>query len=126
MSRILIIEDDAAIREMLVRRLQLRGYEVDTAADGEAGLARVHAAPPDVLLLDHGLPGISGWDVAKALRAEPAFAELPIIALTAHAGEPTRRAAIAAGCSCFLTKPVDMRLLEKELRALLARPGAAP
>ena len=124
MSRILIIEDDAAIREMLVRRLQLRGYDVDQAVDGETGLVRVREAPPDVLLLDHGLPGISGWDVARALRAEPAFAELPIIALTAHAGEPSRREAIGAGCSCFLTKPVDMKLLEKELRALLPPGGA--
>jgi CheY-like chemotaxis protein len=116
MGRILIIEDDAAIRDMLVRRLVLRGFTVEQAADGESGLAMIQASAPDVLILDHGLPGISGWDVARTLRADPALASLPIIALTAHAGEPSRRDAIAAGCTSFLTKPVDMKALEKELR----------
>lgn len=119
MSRILIIEDDAAIREMLVRRLELRGFEVDEAPDGETGLAMIRAARPAVVVLDHGLPGISGWDVARALRADPAFAALPVIALTAHAGEPIRRQALEAGCTTFLTKPVDMKALERELRACL-------
>ena len=116
MSRILIIEDDAAIREMLVRRLSLRGYTVEQAPNGEAGLAMIRASAPDAVVLDHGLPGISGWDVVRTLRAEPAFATLPVIALTAHAGEPSRRDALAAGCSAFLTKPVDMKALENELR----------
>ena len=120
MSRILIIEDDEAIREMLVRRLVLRGFTVETAADGETALAMIHASPPDAVLLDHGLPGISGWEVARALRAEPAFAALPIIALTAHASPPSRRDALDAGCTAFMTKPVDMNALEKVLRSLLA------
>ncbi len=119
MGRILIIEDDAAIREMLARRLALRGFTVEQAPNGEAGLAMIRASAPDVLVLDHGLPGISGWDVARTLRADPTFASLPIIALTAHAGEPTRREAMAAGCTAFLTKPVDMKALEKELRIRL-------
>lgn len=125
MPRILIIEDDSAIREMLVRRLQLRGFAVEAVADGEAGLARIKEAPPDVLILDHGLPGISGWDVARRLRADPAFARLPIIALTAHAGEPTRRESLAAGCSTFLTKPVDIKALERALASALQGGGAA-
>lgn len=120
MARILIIEDDVAIRDMLVRRLALRGFTVEYAADGETGIAMIRASVPDAVLLDHGLPGISGWDVARRLRAEPAFAALPIIALTAHAGEPSRREAMAAGCSAFLTKPVDMKALERELRRFLA------
>jgi CheY-like chemotaxis protein len=115
MVRILVIEDDAAIRDMLVRRLRLRGHTVAEAADGETGLQMIRASPPDVVLLDHGLPGISGWDVARALRADPAFARLPIIALTAHAGPPSRVDALGAGCTAFLTKPVDMKALEREL-----------
>lgn len=120
MARILIIEDDAAIREMLARRLALRGFSVEEAPDGETGLAMIRASPPDALVLDHGLPGISGWDVARTLRADPALATLPVIALTAHAGEQSRREALAAGCTAFLTKPVDMKALEKELRRHLA------
>jgi CheY-like chemotaxis protein len=116
MSRILVIEDDAAIRDMLVRRLRLRGHVVEEAADGETGLRMIRASPPDVVLLDHGLPGMSGWDVARALRADPAFAQLPIVALTAHAGPPSRVDALGSGCTAFLTKPVDMKALERELR----------
>ncbi len=122
MGRILIIEDDSAIREMLRRRLELRGFEVEQAPDGESGLAMIHASLPDVVLLDHGLPGISGWEVARALRADPRFAALPIIALTAHAGPLARRDALDAGCTAFLTKPVDMKALEKELRTHV-KPG---
>ena len=125
MSRILVIEDDAAIREMLVRRLQLRGYTVEQAANGETGLEMIRASPPDVVLLDHGLPGMSGWDVARALRADPVFAHLTIIALTAHAGPPSRVDALGAGCTAFLTKPVDMKALERELR-LHVKAGAGP
>jgi CheY-like chemotaxis protein len=125
MPRILIIEDDAAIREMLARRLALRGHAVAQAPDGETGLAMIRAAAPDVLLLDHGLPGMSGWEVARALRADRALPRLPIIALTAHAGEPTQKEAIAAGCDAFLTKPVDIRALERELERLVGAGGTA-
>lgn len=121
MSRILVIEDDAAIREMLVRRLALRGYTIEEAHDGEEGLERIRAAVPDLVLVDHGLPGMSGWDFVRALRAVPAYVALPIIALTAHAGEPTRRDALAAGCTGFFTKPVDMKVLDRELHRLLDR-----
>lgn len=125
MLRVLIIEDDSAIREMLVRRLTLRGFAVEAMPDGESGLARLRESPPDVLLLDHGLPGISGWDVARKLRADPVLAKLPIIALTAHAGEPTRKEALAAGCDVFLTKPVDMKALERAIASLVLAGGAA-
>lgn len=121
--RILLVEDDDAIREMLSRRLALRGHAVELAADGETGLAMIRASPPEVVLLDHGLPGMTGWDVARALRADPAFATLPVIALTAHAGEPSRREAMAAGCTTFLSKPVDMKALERELLAIAGGGG---
>jgi CheY-like chemotaxis protein len=98
---------------------------VEQAVDGESGLAMIRAAPPDVVLLDHGLPGLSGWDVARALRADPAFAKLPIIALTAHAGPPSRVDALGAGCTTFLTKPVDMKALEREL-LLHVKAGTGP
>jgi len=123
MGRILVIEDDAAIREMLVRRLRLRGFTVEEAANGEVGLALIRQSAPDALILDHGLPGASGWDVARTLRADERFASLPIIALTAHAGEPSRRDALGAGCTTFLTKPVDMKALEEELRRHLGDGG---
>ena len=68
------------------------------------------------MILDHGLPGVTGWDVARTLRADPRFATLPIVALTAHAGPLARREALDAGCTAFFTKPVDMNALEQELR----------
>lgn len=122
MPRLLLVEDDPAIREMMARRLELRGYAVTTAADGEAGLAAALADPPAAILLDASLPGMSGWDVARALRADARAATLPIIAVTAHAGPSDRKVAFAAGCTAFFPKPVDFDQLVTALADLAGPP----
>jgi two-component system, cell cycle response regulator DivK len=122
MPRLLLVEDDPAIREMMARRLELRGYAVTTAADGEAGLAAALADPPAAVLLDASLPGMSGWEVARALRADPRAATLPIIAVTAHAGVNDKKAALAAGCTVFFAKPVDFNRLVSALSELVGPP----
>lgn len=124
MPRLLLVEDDSAIREMMARRLELRGYAVSTAADGETGLAAALADGPDAILLDASLPGISGWDVARALRADARAAKVPIVAITAHAGAADRQAALEAGCTVFLAKPVDFNRLLAVLAELAGPPGA--
>ena len=93
MPKLLLVEDNEMNRDMLSRRLTKRGFEVDIAVDGiagaEAGLTGVH----DLILLDMSLPGLTGWEVAKRLKAEPAVAGIPIIALTADVlAEKSRRA----------------------------------
>lgn len=121
MARILLVEDNELNRDMLSRRLQRRGYDVDLAVDGQDGLRAVTEAPPDLILLDMSLPTLDGWEVARRLKAAPATQSIPIIALTAHAMAGDREQALAAGCDDYDTKPIELpRLLEK-MDALLAR-----
>lgn len=117
MKRILLIEDDAALADMLDRRLVLHGYLVDAAPNAEAALARARASLPDAILVDYALPGMNGWDLVRLLRAEPPFARLPIFAVSAHTLPSDRARARAAGCTDFFSKPIDMTALLKALRA---------
>jgi CheY-like chemotaxis protein len=112
--KILLVEDNPENWEMLSRRLKNRGHEVTVAEDGQSALDLANAEAPDLILLDMSLPILSGWDVAKALRAGEATTDIPIIALTAHALDEDRDQALQAGCHEFETKPVDIeRLLQK-------------
>lgn len=120
MARILLIEDNEANRDMLSRRLMRQGFDVVVAEDGKQGVQEARREPrPDLVLMDMSLPVLSGWDATRALKADPATATIPVIALTAHAMAGDREQAMEAGCDDYDTKPVDLpRLLEK-MRALL-------
>jgi CheY-like chemotaxis protein len=85
MPKILLIEDNEMNRDMLSRRLAKRGYAVTVAVDGEQGLALVGSTAPDLILMDMSLPLMDGWAATRLLKAAPATAQIPIIALTAHA-----------------------------------------
>jgi len=120
--KILLVEDNEMNRDMLSRRLIRRGFEVPMAVDGQLAIDMSVSESPDLILMDISLPVVNGWDATRAIRANPATAKIPIIALTANANESDRAAALAAGCDDYDTKPVDVvRLLEK-INALL--PGA--
>jgi CheY-like chemotaxis protein len=111
LKRILLIEDDPALADMLDRRLVLHGYVVDAAPSAEAALERARASLPDVILVDYALPGMNGWDLVSLLRKEPRFASLPIYAVSAHSLPSDRARARAAGCTDFFGKPIDMAAL---------------
>jgi CheY-like chemotaxis protein len=121
--RILLIEDNELNRDMLRRRLERRGYDVAEAVDGLAGLAAAKASCPDLVLMDLRLPDIDGREVTRRLRSDPATARVPVIALTAHAMEGDREAALEAGCDDYDTKPVDLARLVGKIERLL-RAGA--
>jgi len=117
MARILIIEDEAQIRDNLVRFLRLEGYEVAFAEDGVAGLKAIRAAPPELVICDFMMPGMDGFAVLAALQADDALRQLPFIMLSASA-EPERLAqAVAMGARAYVTKPFRFA----ELRELLHR-----
>lgn len=119
MAKILLVEDNEMNRDMLSRRLVKRGYEVGMAEDGPTGLLAAQSGEYDLVLMDMSLPGLSGWEVTQQLKADPAHAKLPVIALTAHAMEADRHQALEAGCDEYETKPVELpRLLEKMKRLL--------
>lgn len=125
MTRILLVEDHEELWDFLSRRLQRRGFEVELAHDGQEGLAKAQELKPDVILLDMNLPVMDGWTAARELRADPATARIPIIALTAHAMAGDRDRVLEAGCDDYHPKPVDFaRLLEQIDAALLKRDEA--
>lgn len=123
MAKILLVEDNEMNRDMLGRRLEKRGYQVAIAADGPTGLALARSGSPDLILMDMSLPGIDGWEASRQLKADPATASIPIIALTAHAMAEDREKALAAGCNEYETKPVELTSLLAKIEALLPKPG---
>ena len=124
--RVLVVEDDAAIAEALQRSLRLEGYEVKTAGDGNLALDAAQAFLPDLVVLDLGLPGLDGIDVARELRARD---DTPILVLTARDAVESRVEGLDSGADDYLVKPFDRQELLARLRALLRRRpprGAAP
>ena len=117
-GRVLVVEDDEATRGAVRALLEDAGYECCEAIDGEAALVSVRTAHPDLVLLDLGLPGMSGTDVHRALRRDPRTRFLPTVFLSAHSEREARLAELAAGADDYITKPYDAD-------ELLARVGAA-
>ena len=104
---------------MLRRRLTKHGYEMIVAEDGAKGVEAATREQPDLILMDLGLPVLSGWEAAQQLKQAAQTRAIPIIALSAHALEGERDKALAAGCDEFESKPVDLeRLLEKLARLI--------
>lgn len=119
MPRILVVEDNEMSREILVRRLGRRGFEILTAADGQEALDKVNAERPDLVIMDMTLPVLDGWDTTRRLRADEQSRNLPIIGLSAHALEAERQRALEAGCNDYDTKPVDLERLIAKIDAVL-------
>jgi two-component system cell cycle response regulator DivK len=118
MKRILLVEDHEEIWDFLSRRLKRRGYEVTVAVDGQEGVDKARADPPDLVLLDMNLPVMDGWTAAGLLKSDGATQRVPIIALTAHAMSGDREKALAAGCDEYHPKPVDFSRLLGQIEAL--------
>lgn len=125
MVKILLVEDNEVNRDMLTRRLQRNGFTVCCAHDGAAGVAMAASEFPDLILMDIALGDLmDGWEATELVKANPATASIPVIALTAHALASHRDKSREVGCADFDTKPVDMqRLLGKIQRCLAARSG---
>ncbi len=121
MSRVLVVEDEAAIAELVAMNLRHAGYEVTLAASAEQAQAAVDAVLPDVALLDWMLPGQSGVSLARSWRASARTRELPIILLTARAEEADKVLGLDAGADDYLTKPFSPGELLARIRAVLRR-----
>jgi len=120
-TRILVAEDDRAVRESLVRALQLEGYTVASANNGAEALEAVRQSEPDVLLLDVSMPMVDGLTVCRVLRAEQN--QVPVLMLTARTEPSDRVAGLDAGADDYLAKPYDLDELLARVRALLRRSG---
>lgn len=124
--KILLVEDSFANRDMLTRRLERRGYEVCVAVDGPSGVAMALYEAPDLILMDAALGAMGGWQATRLIKADGRTADIPVIALTAHALASDREKSVEVGCADFDTKPVDLARLLAKIEACLARPQQAP
>ncbi len=121
--RILVVDDNADCREMLQMLLELDGYEVSVADDGFSALEAIHRIQPDVALVDIGLPGIDGYQVARNVRKDPGLEHVYLVALTGYGRPADREAALLAGFDTHLVKPLDPSAL---VQILAGRPARIP
>lgn len=120
-ERILIIEDDPTIREVLEMLLQARGFQTVSAGNGELGLKRIEEKDPDLVLLDLTLPGMDGLEVCRRIRELPGKAKLPVIMLTARSEESDVVVGLEMGAVDYVTKPFNNQMLIARIRAQLRR-----
>ncbi len=121
-QRVLVVEDSAVIRRLIEVCLRPADLEVLMREDGPSGLAAAQSENPDLLVLDIGLPEMDGWQVLDHLRSLPETRSLPVLVLTAHAEEESRRRADEGGADAFVTKPFQPNDFRQEVLSLLARP----
>ncbi|MFL5338529.1 MAG: response regulator [Gemmataceae bacterium] len=124
--RILIVEDERTLVKTLEYNFDREGYEVITAHDGAEGLRKAQTVLPDLILLDLMLPGLSGLDVCREIRAGERTREIPIIMLTARAEETDQVVGFSMGADDYVTKPFNLKVLIQRIRAQLRRREGGP
>ena len=118
-KKILIVDDNQDGRELVVKILKNRGYQMIEAVDGEEALEKAIAENPDLILMDISIPKIDGYEVTKRLKSQVTFKDTPIIALTAHAMKGDREKALEAGCDGYISKPIDIHELPDQIKSYL-------
>ncbi|HEY2787430.1 MAG TPA: response regulator transcription factor [Fimbriiglobus sp.] len=124
--RILVIEDEKALAELVAYNLRREGFEITTAADGKDGLQKAQTILPDVVILDLMLPEMSGQDVCKAIRAGDRTKSLPILMLTAKSEETDQVVGFSLGADDYVTKPFSVKVLVQRVKAILRRRDVEP
>ncbi len=120
-TRILLVEDDENITELVRYNLERAGYSIECVADGEEGLYKATEETPDVVLLDWMLPNLSGLEICRQLRRNASTANVPIIMLTARADEPDRIRGLETGADDYMVKPFSPKELVVRIQAVLRR-----
>ena len=117
--RVLVVEDNPVNLELVGALLESEGWSVIPAETADASLRLAATERPDLIVMDVQLPGMSGYDATRRLKADPATAAIPVVALTAHAMRGEEARAREAGCNAFLTKPIDAKAFRETLRGFL-------
>lgn len=120
LGRVLVVDDDEVIRQLIAVNLTLEGFEVATATDGQDCLDRVRDVMPDVITLDVMMPRLDGWVTASRLRGEEDTSHIKVVLITARAQEDDRRRGLGIGVDAYLTKPFDPAELIQVVRDLAA------
>ena len=126
MARILVADDDVDIRELVEFKLSTLGHEVVAVGDGAAAIEACRAQRPDLCVLDVMMPGVSGLDAIRMIRADPGLVDLPVILLTARAQESDVNTGFDSGADDYITKPFSPRELASRVEALLGRSEVGP
>lgn len=126
MARVLVIDDDSGLLQMVKLMLEREGHTAILAEGGEAGLEAAQTQSPDVAIIDLMMPGISGYDVTRQLRANPATARVPVLILTARSQPMDRQMALNAGATSFMSKPVSSRELTSRIAEILSGKITSP
>jgi len=120
-KRILVVDDNAVNRRLLQVLLRFRGYEVCEAASAPEAFATLREKPPHLILMDLRLPGMDGLTATRRLKADPATREIPVVAVTSYAMKGDEETARAAGCSAYVTKPIDKTLFLETVASVLRK-----
>ncbi len=123
-KRIVIIEDESDMADLVAARLRKEHYETFTAYDGNEGLHEIRARHPDLVVLDIMLPGMSGTEVLKQVRSDPQICHIPVVMLTARTEEADVVAGLQLGADDYVTKPFSMSVLMARIEALMRRKGS--
>lgn len=121
MARILVADDDVDIRELVEFKLSTMGHDIVAVGDGAAAVEACRAQKPDLAVLDVMMPGVSGLDAIREIRADPSLADLPVILLTARAQESDVETGFHSGADDYITKPFSPRELASRVEALLVK-----
>jgi two-component system response regulator MtrA len=122
MARIVVADDDVDIRELVEFKLTTMGHDIVAVGDGAAAIEACRAQRPDLCVLDVMMPGVSGLDAIRMIRADPDLLDLPVILLTARAQESDVNTGFDSGADDYITKPFSPRELAARVETLLARP----
>jgi CheY-like chemotaxis protein len=125
MPKLLLVEDNEYNRDMLLRRLERKGFNVVCALDGAEACEKARKEQPDLILMDMHLPILDGWEVTRRLKSAADTQAIPIVALTADAMVGDREKALEAGCNDYETKPIELPRLLDKIHALLSAKGQA-
>jgi two-component system, cell cycle response regulator DivK len=120
MKKVLIVEDHADMRELLTWQIELMGFLPIPAKHGKEGIEKAIAEQPDLILMDIMMPGMDGWEAARALRASPGTQAIPILAATALFRDSDLKSCLDAGCNGYIVKPFTFQELQEKVREFIA------
>ena len=118
-KKVLVVDDNQDSRELVVKVLKNKGYEIIEAIDGEEAVEKAIAQKPDLILLDISIPKLNGYEVTRILKGKEDVKDIPVVALTAHAMKGDRLKALEAGCEGYITKPINVRELPAQVKSFI-------